>query len=569
MTPNKLLKIGLTRHLAIGVPYWTIVEHGARERARELDVALIVRQCADAIEQAASIDNLVHQKVDAIVVAPIDPSAAPFVAALEGAATAGIPVVGADVALPRAVACLVRSDDLRGAADGATYLVERLGGQGKVVHLKGSGSGPVGWLRSAGVHQVLDSCPAITIVETDRGDWQREPARLLMREALAAHPDICGVIAANDPMALGAIDALGEVGRAGSVVVVGVDGDPDALLALEAGQLAATVRRSPYQMGRTAMEMAVAVGRGEAVPSEVLLDDMRVVTAETVARAALESLRIMPGLIDELMENSAALAAERGMLRTIIDSLPDLIYVKDRDSRFEVVNQAQAQMIGVAAPDALIGKTDFDFYPHELATQYRADEQAIIEAGVALLNKEEPVIDPSGARRWLLTTKVPLRDAQGRVVRVVGRGQDITERKQADAERQRLQEELIQAQAATLEELSTPLIPISDTVLVMPLIGRIDSRRASQILETLLAGIQAQGADLVIIDITGVSVVDSQVAHGLIQAARAVKLLGAQVMLTGLRPEVAQALVSLGIDLNDIVTLATLQSGIAYALRQR
>jgi len=87
-------------------------------------------------------------------------------------------------------------------------------------------------------------------------------------------------------------------------------------------------------------------------------------------------------------------------------------------------------------------------------------------------------------------------------------------------------------------------------------------------LETLLTGIQDQQADLAIIDITGVNFVDTQVAHALIQAARAVKLLGAQVVLTGLRPEVAQTLVSLGVDLSDIVTRGTLQSGIAYGLRQ-
>jgi anti-anti-sigma regulatory factor len=183
-----------------------------------------------------------------------------------------------------------------------------------------------------------------------------------------------------------------------------------------------------------------------------------------------------------------------------------------------------------------------------------------------MLNKEEPMRAADGTQHWLVTTKVPLRDQQGQVVRLVGRGQDITERRQIEEERQRLQEELIQAQAVALEELSTPLIPISDTTLVMPLIGRIDSRRAEQVLEALLGGITSQGANLAIIDITGVSVVDTQVANALIQTARAVRLLGAQVVLTGIRPEVAQTLVSLGVDLGDIVTRSTLQSGIAYSL---
>jgi rsbT co-antagonist protein RsbR len=148
---------------------------------------------------------------------------------------------------------------------------------------------------------------------------------------------------------------------------------------------------------------------------------------------------------------------------------------------------------------------------------------------------------------------------------------DITDRKRADAAlRQNIaQEETIRAQAAALAELSTPLIPISDSVVVMPLIGAVDSRRAQQVLEALLEGIGATGADVAILDITGVPVVDTMVANGLIQAAMAVRLLGAQVMLTGIRPEVAQTLVGLGVDLRGIVTHSTLQSGIAAVLRRR
>ncbi len=447
MPPDKPLTIGLTRHFAIGIPYWTIVEHGARERARELGVTLTVHHSVTGIEQAAAIHSLVQQQVAAIIVAAIYPNDPAFVAALDDATAAGIPLVAADVAAPRPVACLVRSDDVQGAAAGAAYLAERLGGRGEVVHLQGMLTNPVAQLRSAGVHQVLDRFPDIQIVmETDRGSWSRVITLPLMREVLVAHPDIRGVFAANDPMALGALEAIAEVGRLGQVVVIGVDGDPDALLALHEGALAATVRRSPYLMGRTVVETALQVIQGAPVPSEVLLNDMTLITAETVTRAAIESLRIMPGVIDELIDSSMALAAERTMLRTIIDSLPDPIYVKDRDSRFEVANQATAQLIGVSHPDALIGKTDFDFFPHELATQYHADEQAVIQSGVPLLNKEEPVIDPSGAQHWLVTTKVPLQDLQGEVVRLVGRGQDITERKRAEEERRALEGKLLETQ---------------------------------------------------------------------------------------------------------------------------
>src|SRR4030095_15235352 len=109
---------------------------------------------------------------------------------------------------------------------------------------------------------------------------------------------------------------------------------------------------------------------------------------------------------------------------------------------------------------------------------------------------------------------------------------------------------------------------ISDDVLVMPLIGIVDAARAQQILARLLTGIAENHAHTVILDITGVPVVDTQVANVLIDAAQAVQLLGARTVLTGIRPEVAQTLVSLGIDLRNIVTRSTLQTGIAYAMRK-
>ncbi len=145
---------------------------------------------------------------------------------------------------------------------------------------------------------------------------------------------------------------------------------------------------------------------------------------------------------------------------------------------------------------------------------------------------------------------------------------DISMRKREEAERASLQQHIIEVQRAAIRELSTPIIPISDTTMIMPLIGTIDSARAQQVLETLLEGVAQYRAAITILDITGVLVVDTQVASALIQAAQAVRLLGARVVITGIRPDVAQTLVHLGADLSGIVTRGTLQAGIEYALGQ-
>jgi anti-anti-sigma factor len=114
-------------------------------------------------------------------------------------------------------------------------------------------------------------------------------------------------------------------------------------------------------------------------------------------------------------------------------------------------------------------------------------------------------------------------------------------------------------------ELSTPLIPISDDVVVMPLIGTLDSSRAEQVLETLLNGIDKTRARVTILDVTGVPSVDIKTVGMLTRVANAVQLLGAQLVVTGIRPDVAQALVAVGANLSGIITRGTLQSGIAYA----
>jgi PAS domain S-box-containing protein len=146
--------------------------------------------------------------------------------------------------------------------------------------------------------------------------------------------------------------------------------------------------------------------------------------------------------ISERKRVEEALARERNLLRSLIDNVPDYIYVKDTESRFITCNPSLARLMGVATPDEIVGKTDFDFYPPELAAKYCADEQTILQSGQPLLEHEEPVVDAAGNPGWVSTTKVPLRDAQGKVFGLVGMGRDITEHKQAEAERERLLAEL-------------------------------------------------------------------------------------------------------------------------------
>ena len=136
----------------------------------------------------------------------------------------------------------------------------------------------------------------------------------------------------------------------------------------------------------------------------------------------------------ERVRAEEALSEERALLRALIDNVPDFMYAKDTHSRFIVANLALVRIMGKNTADELLGKTDFDFFPEQLARGYYEDEQNIIRTQEALYNREEECADIQGKRFWLLTSKVPLRDKDGRITGIVGTGRDITMRKAAEIE---------------------------------------------------------------------------------------------------------------------------------------
>lgn len=137
--------------------------------------------------------------------------------------------------------------------------------------------------------------------------------------------------------------------------------------------------------------------------------------------------------ITRLKRAEFELAEERNLLRTLIDTLPDRIYAKDVEGRFILKNVADARQMGAESTSQVIGKTDADYYPPELAEQYRADDLMVIRSGRPLINREEPYVAADGALGWILTSKVPFRDAEGNVIGLIGVGRDITERKHAES----------------------------------------------------------------------------------------------------------------------------------------
>ncbi len=173
------------------------------------------------------------------------------------------------------------------------------------------------------------------------------------------------------------------------------------------------------------------------------------------AAGHLEAARasMVRGANPRLVSENARLARECDLLRTLIDGLPDYIFVKDRQSRFLINNLAHVRTLGATHPDEVVGKTDLDIFPAKLASQYYEDEQALMKSGQPLNREEIVVIPHTDETCWLQTTKIPLRDKNGMVIGLMGISRDITDRKRAEEAVCRLNDELEKRVAARTVEL--------------------------------------------------------------------------------------------------------------------
>lgn len=273
-------KIGLSLS-TLNNPFFVQIRAGAQAEARKKDVDLTVTDAQnDASQQANQLQNFTSSGLGAIIVNPVDSDAAGN--SVKAAGKADIPVVAVDRGVNNATtATLVASDNVAGGELAAKTLAEKLGGNGRIVILQGQAGTSAARERAQGFAAGLKAYPGIKVVAQQPADFDRTKGLDVMSNLLQSHPDVKGVIAANDEMALGAIKALGS--KAGtSVPVVGFDGTPDGLAAVKKGTLYASVAQQPSQLGRIAVDNALKAVKGEKVDTTVKVP-VKVVTQENVA----------------------------------------------------------------------------------------------------------------------------------------------------------------------------------------------------------------------------------------------------------------------------------------------
>ncbi|WP_437578741.1 PAS domain S-box protein [Sorangium sp. So ce887] len=257
------------------------------------------------------------------------------------------------------------------------------------------------------------------------------------------------------------------------------------------------------------------------------------------------------------VQKEARHALEEHLLRTIVESLPVSCWAVDEEGTFLYYDGAALKVLGLA-PGWALGQNVFELYAGQDMTALR---QAL--DGEASHNVAE-----GNGRTWE-TWFMPVRSGGETTMAAACVSIDITESRRRE---QDLQDKLalIEVQQRVIRDLSTPILQVWDGVLALPMIGVVDSARTAEVMDSLLEAVVRTQARCTILDLTGVETVDTQTANYIIKLIRALQLLGAEGIITGIRPTVAQTVVSLGLDLQNLITLSNLQAGLKHSiLRQQ
>jgi len=250
-------------------PFWQALKEGVEERAAENGVVvdtIALPTNAGVSDQVAQMEDAVTQGYDGIILGTID--AAGIVPGIEAANEAGIPVVAVDTAPAGGeLVGLVQTDNVAASRLAGEFIVEQLGGQGKVLNLQGDMANQTAQARNEGLHQALDAAEGIEVIDQS-AHWRQEEGLSITENILTSDPDIAAIFAANDPPALGALQALKAAGR-DDVPIVGFDAIPDAVEAVKNGEMAATVAQFPRVMGTVGVDLLVRHLNGEEVPELV------------------------------------------------------------------------------------------------------------------------------------------------------------------------------------------------------------------------------------------------------------------------------------------------------------
>ncbi len=246
-------------------PFFVTLAEGAKKAASAAGVSLTVADAGDDVtKQVSDIEDLVEKKISVLIVNPVDSDA--VAGAIQAAKDEGVRVISVDRAVNGVeIDCQIASDNVLGAELATQYIVDTVGEGAKVAELQGISGASAAIDRGNGFHNIADA--KLDVVASQVANFDRTEGMSVMENILQAHGDIKAVFAANDEMALGAVEAVTGAGK--NVVVVGFDATDDAIAAIKEGRMAATIAQQPELIGSTAVENALKLIGGESIPSSI------------------------------------------------------------------------------------------------------------------------------------------------------------------------------------------------------------------------------------------------------------------------------------------------------------
>ncbi len=274
-------------------PFWGAMGMGVEEGAKAAGVPYFIQavESDQAAESQLNVCNtMLERKPVAMITAAINSTN--LLPCLKAAQDAGIKVVDLDGNLDPAIldkegihiTFRIGSDNVAAGAQGAEFMVSQLGAdaKGPVLVIEGLSGNVTGQKRAAGFAEKLaELAPGLEIVASLPGDWDRGKAASITNDILIRNPDLVGIFAANDGMALGAVESVYAAGKGGKIVIIGVDGNSDAVKSIKAGRLTASVAQLPYLVGKQAVENVKLALEGKEVPSDITVPTL-VLTKEVM-----------------------------------------------------------------------------------------------------------------------------------------------------------------------------------------------------------------------------------------------------------------------------------------------
>ncbi len=299
MNDSKVLTVAFVPK-ALNSPFWAEMEEAAEREAAAQGVRLIALAAereTDVERQYQIIENLIQQDVDAILLSPS--GSKELVPAILLANEAGIPILLLDTRIDQETAdaagartiTYIGSDNFEGGAVAGRYFAARLGGTGKVAIIEGISGHETADQRRLGFLAGIADSPGIEVVASQTANWERARAYSVAENLLQAHPDLDAIFAANDEMALGALEAADAAHRLDHVQVIGFDAIPDALANIRSGRMLGSVAQFPSEMGRLGVLHAVALIRDSQMPPLEVLTRVELIDRDSVEAFAKEGVQ--------------------------------------------------------------------------------------------------------------------------------------------------------------------------------------------------------------------------------------------------------------------------------------